>query len=170
MGYGDFEENKNFTLVYPFQDVLMKATESMKNQDYLEYIDIVEHLRNMTILTFSKEDVNNIARIEDVIEDIKQHIDMSFKQNVSSSSLYRVEEVNTAALKSAELRRYCEFLFFEVIERICIHSLRKTLFNAQVRSSQQSDVFDAGFDITRTVKKMNGVFRLYGIAPFEGIV
>lgn len=167
MGYGDYEENKNFTLVYPFQDVLMKMTESLKNQDYLEYIDLVEHLRNMTILTFSKEDVENIAKIEDIVEDVKQHIDMSFKQKVSSSDLYRVEEVNTATLRSAELRRYCEFLFSEVIERICIHALRKTIFNAQVRSSQQADVFDAEFDIKRTIKKANGALRLYGIAPFE---
>lgn len=167
MSYENYDENRNFTLVYPFQDVLMKMTESLRNQDYSEYIDLVEHLRNMTILTFSKEDVKNIAFVEDIVEDIKQYIDDWFKQKVSNSDLYRVEDVNTAALRSAELRKYCEFLFSEVIERICIHALRKTIFNAQVRSSQQSDVFDAEFDIKRTLKKTNGVFKMYGIAPFE---
>ncbi len=167
MSYGDSDENKYFTVIYPFQDVLMKMTECLRNQEYAEYVDLVEHLRNMTILTFVKEDVENIAKIEDVVEGLKLHIDTCFKQKLSDATLYRVEDANKANWDRAQLKGYCEFLFYEVIERICIHALRKSIFSGQVRSSQQSDVFDAVYDCKRTLKKANGVLKSCGVAPFE---
>lgn len=162
--------NKSIGFVYPFQDLLVSMTEALQNQEYTAYIDLVSHLRNMSILAFDKKDMGSLEKIDELVIRIKKHVDMSLMQKVNSSELYRVETVNSAYLKGAELKIFCEYRFSYVIERICIYALRKTIFRDQVPETQQTVFYDAVRDINLTLERVNSVLAENEIKPYEEVI
>ncbi|WP_292378370.1 hypothetical protein [Methanosarcina sp. UBA289] len=159
--------NKSIGFVYPFQDLLVSMTEALQNQEYTAYIDLVSHLRNMSILAFDKKDIESLEKIDELVIRIKKHVDMSLRQKVNSSELYQVETVNSAYLKGVELKIFCEYRFSYVIERICIYALRKTIFRDQIPEAQQSVFYEASRDISLTLERVNSVLAENEIKPYE---
>lgn len=159
--------NKPIGFIYPFQDLLVSMTEALQNQEYTAYIDLVSHLRNMSILAFDKKDIESLEKIDELVILIKKHVDLSMRQKVNSSELYQVETVNSAYLKGVELKIFCEYRFSYVIERICIYSLRKTIFRDQVPEAQQTVFYEASRDISLTLERVNSVLLENEIKPYE---
>ncbi|WP_288959390.1 hypothetical protein [uncultured Aminobacterium sp.] len=159
--------NKNIGFVYPFQDLLVSMTEALQNQEYIAYIELVSHFRNMSILAFDKKDIESLEKIDELIIKIKKHIDICLKIEVDSSRLYQVETVNSAYLKGVELKIFCEYRFSHMIERICIYALRKTIFRDQIPETQQTVFYDAARDISLTLERVNSVLMEKEIKPYE---
>lgn len=159
--------NSHIGFIYPFQDLLVSMTEALENQEYTAYIDLVSHLRNMSILAFDKRDIESLEKIDELVIKIKKHVDVVLKQKVNSSELYQVETVNSAYLKGVELKVFCEYRFSYVIERICIYALRKTIFKDQIPEAQQTVFYEAARDICLTLERVNSVLVENEIKPYE---
>ena len=159
--------NKPIGFIYPFQDLLVSMTEALQNQEYTAYIDLVSHLRNMSILAFDAKDIESLEKIDDLVIKVKKHIDLSLRKRVDSSQLYQVETVNSSYLKGVELKIFCEYRFSYVIERVCIYALRKTIFRDQIPEAQQTVFYKAARDIDLTLERINSVLAENEIKPYE---
>lgn len=159
--------NKPIGVIYPFQDLLVSMTEALQNQEYTAYIDLVSHLRNMSILAFDSKDIESLEKIDDLVIKVKKHIDLSLRKRVDSSQLYQVETVNSSYLKGVELKIFCEYRFSYVIERVCIYALRKTIFRDQIPEAQQTVFYKAARDIELTMERVNSVLAENEIKPYE---
>lgn len=159
--------NKPIGFIYPFQDLLVSMTEALQNQEYTAYIDLVSHLRNMSILAFDSKDIESLEKIDELVIEVKKHIDLSMRKRVDSSQLYQVETVNSSYLKGVELKIFCEYRFSYVIERVCIYALRKTIFRDQIPEAQQTVFYKAARDIDLTLERVNSVLAENEIKPYE---
>jgi hypothetical protein len=159
--------NKPIGFIYPFQDLLVSMTEALQNQEYTAYIDLVSHLRNMSILAFDAKDIESLEKIDELVIKVKKHIDLSLRKRVDSSQLYQVETVNSSYLKGVELKIFCEYRFSYVIERVCIYALRKTIFRDQIPEAQQTVFYKAARDIELTMERVNSVLVENEIKPYE---
>jgi len=159
--------NKPIGFIYPFQDLLISMTEALQNQEYTAYIDLVSHLRNMSILAFDAKDIESLEKIDELVIKVKKHIDLSLRERVDSSQLYQVETVNSSYLKGVELKIFCEYRFSCVIERVCIYALRKTIFRDQIPEAQQTVFYKAARDIDLTLERVNSVLVENEIKPYE---
>jgi len=159
--------NKPIGFIYPFQDLLISMTEALQNQEYTAYIDLVSHLRNMSILAFDTKDIESLEKIDELVIKVKKHIDVSLRKRVDSSQLYQVETVNSSYLKGVELKIFCEYRFSCVIERVCIYALRKTIFRDQIPEAQQTVFYKAARDIDLTLERVNSVLVENEIKPYE---
>ncbi|AKB47400.1 hypothetical protein MSKOL_1623 [Methanosarcina sp. Kolksee] len=159
--------NKPMGVIYPFQDLLVSMTEALQNQEYTAYIDLVSHLRNMSILAFDTKDIESLEKIDELVIKVKKHIDVSLRKRVDSSQLYQVETVNSSYLKGVELKIFCEYRFSYVIERVCIYALRKTIFRDQIPEAQQTVYYKAARDIELTLERVNSVLVENEIKPYE---
>jgi len=159
--------NKPIGFIYPFQDLLVSMTEALQNQEYTAYMDLVSHLRNMSILAFDSKDIESLEKIDELVIEVKKHIDLSMRKRVDSSQLYLVETVNSSYLKGVELKIFCEYRFSCVIERVCIYALRKTIFRDQIPEAQQTVFYKAARDIDLTLERVNSVLVENEIKPYE---
>jgi len=159
--------NKPIGFIYPFQDLLISMTEALQNQEYTAYMDLVSHLRNMSILAFDSKDIESLEKIDELVIKVKKHIDLSLRERVDSSQLYQVETVNSSYLKGVELKIFCEYRFSCVIERVCIYALRKTIFRDQIPEAQQTVFYKAARDIDLTLERVNSVLVENEIKPYE---
>ena len=159
--------NKPIGFIYPFQDLLVSMTEALQNQEYTAYMDLVSHLRNMSILAFDSKDIESLEKIDELVIKVKKHIDLSLRERVDSSQLYQVETVNSSYLKGVELKIFCEYRFSCVIERVCIYALRKTIFRDQIPEAQQTVFYKAARDIDLTLERVNSVLVENEIKPYE---
>lgn len=142
-------------------------TEALKNQDFVAYIDLVSHLRSLSILAFDKKDLENLENIDNLILKIKKHAEKALKTNMNNSSLYKIETANYIYFKIGELKTLIEYRFSGVIERICISALRKTIFREQVPEAQTSIFYDPSRDIELNLILINGIFEEQDISPYE---
>lgn len=160
--------NKQIGFLYPYQDILVSMTEALKNQEHIAYIDLVEHLRNMSILSFDKKDLDLLEKIEEITANFKKHIDTTSKEKIDGSSIYSIENVNSIYNRNMDLKILCEFKFSGVIERICISALRKTIFRDQIPEAQGVTIFyEPERDIRQNVKSFNHVLEESEIKPCE---
>lgn len=139
---------------------MISMTEALKNQEHIAYIDLVEHLKNMSILSFDKKDLDLLEKIEEITAAFKKHIDLTSKEKIDSSSIYTIENVNSIYNRNMDLKILCEFRFSGVIERICISALRKTIFRDQIPEAQGVSIFyDPERDIRQNIKNFNRVLE-----------
>jgi len=148
--------NKPIVFMYPYQDIMISMTEALKNQEHIAYIDLVEHLKNMSILSFDKKDLYLLEKIEEIVASFKKHVDKTSKDKIDSSTIYTIENVNSIYNRNMDLKILCEFKFSGVIERICISALRKTIFRDQIPEAQGVSIFyDPERDITLNIQSFN---------------
>lgn len=150
---------------------MISMTEALKNQEHIAYIDLVEHLRNMSILSFDKKDLDLLEKIEEITATFKKHIDLTSKEKLESSSIYSIENVNSIYYRNMDLKILCEFKFSGVIERICISALRKTILREQIPEAQGVTIYyDPERDIRQNIKNFNWVLEESEIQPCEVIL
>ncbi|MCQ1534836.1 hypothetical protein FTO70_03845 [Methanosarcina sp. KYL-1] len=167
-GYKVVDGNNQFDFNYPYQDLMIKLTESLKNQDYISYIDIVGHLKNMSILAFDEKDLECIEKLESIARTFKRHIDGITQAELKNSELYRRDFQNSVYSRGLDLKVCIEYQFSCVIERICISALRKTIFKMQVPSGQDGTIYyDINKDVTQTVEHINAYFEEIGLLPVK---
>lgn len=159
--------SKPIGFVYPFQDLLTSMTEALKEQNFTAYVDLVSHLRNMSILAFDKKDIESLEKIDEICIKCKKHIDVSLRGNLDKASLYNVEDVNSVNYRVHELKTFCEYRFSGVVERICIYALRKTILREQVPEAQSGVYYESQRDIMLTMTLINSVFESSEIKPCE---
>lgn len=160
--------NKPIGFLYPYQDIIVSMTEALKNQEHVAYIDLVEHLKNMSILSFEKKDWDLLEKIEDITACFKIHIDRTSREKISDSTIYSIENVNSIYNRNMDLKILCEFRFSGVIERLCIAALRKTIFRDQIPDAQGGSIFyDPERDIRQSVRNFNRVLEESEIMPCE---
>ena len=140
-------------------------TEALKNQDFIAYIDLVSHLRSLSILAFDKKDIESLENIDSIILKNKKHVDKAFKCKLDNSCLFNIENTNYAIYKAGELKTFIEYKFSGVIERVCISALRKTIFREQVPEAQSSIFYDASRDIELCIELINEVLEEHDISP-----
>lgn len=146
-------------------------TEALKDGNLTAYIDLVEHLKNLSILAFDKKDFESIEKIDKVKSEFRRHIDKFSREKLENSTLYNIENVNNEFGTNANLKIMCEFKFSGVIERICIASLRKTILRDQVPEAQGVTVFyDSDRDMELCRKCFNAYLEEKEIPAMEGKV
>jgi hypothetical protein len=135
-------------------------TEALREQDFNAYVDLVSHLRSLSILAFTEKDLESLEKIDSIILQKKKAVDKGFKNKLASSSLYIIENVNYAYYKGGELKTFIEYKFAGVIERVCISALRKTILREQVPEAQQTSIFyDPSRDIELNLNLVNEVLE-----------
>jgi hypothetical protein len=163
--------SKPIEFTYPYQNIMISMTEALKNQEHIAYIDLVEHLKNMSILAFGEKDLDLLEKIEEVTACFKKHIDRTSKEKLDSSSIYTIENVNSIYNRNMDLKILCEFRFSGVVERICIAALRKTIFRDQIPEAQGVSIFyDPERDVKQVVKRVNMVLEECEIKPCEVVL
>lgn len=174
MGYVDMaaykfiDGNRQIGFLYPYQDLLVSMTEALKDQNLIAYIDLVTHLRNMSILAFDKNDLENLERVDGIITGVKRHIDRHSNGKLTDSRIFRMEEINYERVRNMNLKIFCEHKFSGVIERICIASLRKTIFREQIPEAQNGRIFyDPARDIENAIKQVNCILEENNIELWE---
>lgn len=160
---------KPLGFVFPHQDILVSMTEALKDQQLTAYIDLVEHLKNMSILAFEEKDFLSLERIDEVKATFKKHINSVSVEKIDNSSIYNIQDVNSEYYKNADLKIMCEFRFAGVIERICIAALRKTILKDQVPEAQTRIFYKPERDIELTVRGFNDYLEEKGFKPLEGV-
>ncbi len=162
------EGNKPIAFLYPYQDIMISMTEALKNQEHIAYIDLVEHLKNMSILAFDSKDLDLLEKIEEITANFKKHIDTTSKEKLDNSTIYTIENVNSIYNRNMDLKILCEFKFCGAIERICISALRKTIFRDQIPEAQGITIFyDPERDVKQNIKNFNRVLEENEINPCE---
>ena len=152
--------DKPIVFMYPYQDLMISMTEALKNQEHIAYIDLVEHLKNMSILSFDKKDLDLLEKIDMIVASFKKHIDKTSKEKIDSSTIYSIENVSSIYNRNMDLKILCEFKFSGVIERICIAALRKTIFRDQVPEAQGISIFyEPERDIKLNIQSFNRILE-----------
>lgn len=152
--------DKPIVFMYPYQDLMISMTEALKNQEHIAYIDLVEHLKNMSILSFDKKDLDLLEKIDMIVASFKKHIDKTSKEKIDSSTIYSIENVSSIYNRNMDLKILCEFKFSGVIERICIAALRKTIFRDQVPEAQGISIFyEPERDIKLNIQGFNRILE-----------
>jgi hypothetical protein len=170
-GYKFVDGSKPIGFMYPYQDVMISMTEALKNQEHIAYIDLVQHLKNMSILSFDKKDICLLEKLEDVVYIFKKHIDMNSKEKIDNSQLYTIENVNSIYNRNVDLKIFCEYRFSGVIERICIAALRKTVMKDLIPDAQGVNIFyDPEQDLKQIIKSFNRVLEESDIQPCEVVL
>lgn len=144
-------------------------TEALKNQDFIAYIDLVSHLRSLSILAFDQKDIEHLESIDRIILSYKKSVEASFKNKLNNSSLYNIENMNYAHYRGGELKTFIEYRFSGVVERVCIAALRKTVLREQIPEAQTGIFYDASRDIELTKEIIKGVLGENDISPGEVI-
>lgn len=158
--YKFVDGSKPIGFMYPYQDIMISMTEALKNQEHVAYIDLVEHLKNMSILSFEKKDLDLLEKIDNITSTFRKHIDRSSKEKIDSSTIYTIENVNSIYNRNMDLKVLCEFKFSGVVERICIAALRKTIFRDQIPEAQGVTIFyDPERDIRLNIQGFNRVLE-----------
>ena len=143
-------------------------SEALQAQNYIAYIDLVTHLKNLSILSFDSSTVDLIEKVEDTSALFCSHIDNEINAKLKTSEVYAVEEVSEMRTLSSDLKLSCEYRFSGVIERICIASLRKTVFRDLIPEAQGITIFyDSLRDFNHTVKNFNRFLISLKISPCE---
>jgi hypothetical protein len=142
-------------------------TEALKEQDFTAYIDLVSHLRSLSILAFDKKDLEHLEKIDILILKIKKHAEKALKTDLQNSIIYNIETANYTYFKIGELKTFIEYRFSGVIERVCISALRKTIFREQVPEAQNTIFYNPSRDIELSINLINGVFEEQDISPYE---
>lgn len=142
-------------------------TQALKDQDFTAYIDLVSHLRSLSILAFDKKDIESLEKIDILILKNKKNVDISLKKKLDNSNLYNIETTNYVYYRGLELKTFIEYRFSGVIERICISSLRKTIFREQIPEAQSSIFYNASRDIELNIELINEVLEENEISPCE---
>lgn len=158
---------KPLGFVFPHQDLLVSMTEALKEQQLTAYIDLSEHLKNMSILAFDEKDFQSLERIEEVKAAFKKHINTVSVEKIDNCTIYNIENVNSEYFKNADLKIMCEYRFAGVIERICIAALRKTILRDQVPEAQTKIFYQPGRDIDLTIRGFNEYLEEKGFSPMD---
>lgn len=152
--------SKPIDFIYPYQDLMISMTEALKNQEHIAYIDLVGHLKNMSILSFDKKDLDFLEKIDEIVANFKKHINSTSKEKIDSSTIYSIENVSSIYNRNMDLKILCEFKFSGVIERMCIAALRKTIFRDQIPEAQGVSIFyEAERDIKLNIQSFNRVLE-----------
>lgn len=152
--------SKPIDFIYPYQDLMISMTEALKNQEHIAYIDLVGHLKNMSILSFDKKDLDFLEKIDEIVANFKKHINFTSKEKIDSSTIYSIENVSSIYNRNMDLKILCEFKFSGVIERMCIAALRKTIFRDQIPEAQGVSIFyEAERDIKLNIQSFNRILE-----------
>ncbi|MDI9395798.1 MAG: hypothetical protein QM426_10490 [Euryarchaeota archaeon] len=159
---------KQPVFIYPHQDILVKMTESLREGNLTAYIDLVEHLKNLSILAFDDNDFVNVEKVEKIKSEFRRHIDKFSREKLESSALYSVENVNSEYNQNASMKIMCEFKFAGIIERICITALRKTILRDQIPEAQGVTVYyKPDRDIKLNINYFNAYLEERGIQAMD---
>lgn len=160
--------SKPIVFMYPYQDIMISMTEALKNQEHIAYIDLVEHLKNMSILSFDKKDIDLLEKIDEIVANFKKHIDKTSKEKIDSSTIYSIENVSSIYNRNMDLKILCEFKFSGVVERICIAALRKTIFRDQIPEAQGISIYyEPERDIKQNIQSFNRILEENDIKACE---
>lgn len=162
------DSNESLGFSYPYQDLLVKMSSALENQEYASYVALTTHLRNMSILAFDQTDVNNLMKIDKLGMEYKKHIDQTIVGQLAQNPLYMMENTRDGESKNYRLRAFVDYTFAGVIERICIYGLRKTVFKSHVTGNHDNVCYDSSQDILIATEHINEVLVLEGVPPFEG--
>lgn len=144
-------------------------SEALKNNNLTAFIDMVEHLKNLSILAFDKKDFEAIERIDTIKSEFRKHIDAYSNKQLEESPLYSIQNINSVYDVNARLKELCEFKFSGIVERICISALRKTILREQVPEAQHSIFYDISRDIELNIKNFNSFLEEKGLPKKEGL-
>jgi hypothetical protein len=162
--------NNHIEFIFPYQDLLINMTAALKDQQFNSYIDLVSHLRNMSILALDKSDIERLERIDEIIIILKKYVESSLKEINDKTELFNIETVSALSYTGSELKLLCEYRLSLVIERICIAALRKTIFRDQVPEAQGGIFYNSERDIINTIRLINNVFEEHKIKPCDVIL
>lgn len=167
VAYKFFDNNQQLNFSYPYQDIIMKLTEALRDQNLSAYIDLVSHFRNMSILAFDEKDLKNLERIDRIKIEFKKYIEAAAKRKMEDSSLYSIENINFMYEKNLELKNVCDFSFSSVVERICISALRRTVFKDHIPEAQTKIYYDPSRDIELAIQDFNFLLEENEICKLE---
>lgn len=167
--YDVFSGDNKIGFIYPYQDLLVKMSSAAETQNYTAYVDLVAHLRNMCILSFDKQEAAGIRRVVRLMEALKRHVEKDYKARGANREIRYVEKEAEDSFNSHNLKVFCDYCLSGVIERICIFSLRRTIFKDQALKEANSSYFPSE-DIDFALESINRVLEEFGIKKFEEMV
>ncbi|WP_048140532.1 hypothetical protein [Methanosarcina horonobensis] len=166
--YKFIDGSKPISFMYPYQDIMISMTEALKNQEYISYIDLVGHLKNMAILSFDKKDIELLEKIENIVSNYKKYIDQTSKAKMNTSEIYSIENINSIYNRNIDLKILCEYRFSGIIERICIAALRKTILADMIPNAQSGNIYyESERDLRQVVAAYNRTLEENEISPLE---
>lgn len=133
-----------------------------KEKDYIGYINLVERLENMSILALSGDEADNIRNIRRLQRAYIENLNFAKNKLLESEAILRQDLQRDASAKQYQIRQYyIEYPLARIIERICVHSLKRTVLKTQIPSGGTAYKIDK--DIAATIEDLNYYLENYGV-------
>jgi len=137
----------------PYRDLFFKMSDAVSRRDYSAYINLVEHLENMAILALTDEEQKNIREIRETKREFVKALNKNIHEANSSQTIIKKDFSRAQGAMGNTLRLdYIEYPLTRVIERVCIHALKRTVLKTQV-SPEVSYCFKD--DLAETLEDMD---------------
>lgn len=145
------DEHDN-SIIRHFQDLFIQMNNQLVEKDYIGYINLVEHLENLSVLSLNKIEFDFIRNVRKMQREYIEALNASIDQRTSNQTIQRQDtNKNAANNKNAIRQYYIEYPLTRIIERICIHSLKRSVLRSssavQVEYSIKEDVAASCEDI-----------------------
>lgn len=139
----DISKDDKYYIQRHYLDAFLKMNDVAENGDYEAYFRLVDHLYNMCTVSLDADEMVRVRAIRMLMREYTEKVGKTGLEKISSAHIIRQDKNLQIAMKTKTIVPiYIKYPLYQVIERMCIDSMKRTVMSTAQGGSKYSDKKD----------------------------